>query len=423
VVRAGHLLGTALAMAVYASAAYAAGPFGSIHIGNWNGGAYTDDKTGAFSHCAALSTFGSGISLVFGQNAAGIWLFSIGHPEWRLNPGETFPIEITLDGQAQFRLFGTASTINIVNAVLPNPALDQLRKSHLMVAITKGQTSQFDLTSTGQLFPTITNCVAKTKSGGIASVGDFSAPAPKTPVATSPAKSTTTAAAVPSSTAKPAKLVDVNGAGFVVSANGHIVTNNHVVSGCVGDIHGNLTAESAMTLRVVSRDETNDLALLQAPKNFKEIAAVRGTAIHSGDSIIAIGYPYHGLLTSDFTVTTGIVSSLSGILNDTRYLQISAPIQPGNSGGPLFDTGGNVVGVVSAKINALKFAKATGDLPENINFAIKTGAVRDFLDNSVVAYQTAAPGAELKTAQIVTNARAYTMLISCQANDEESTKR
>jgi S1-C subfamily serine protease len=83
------------------------------------------------------------------------------------------------------------------------------------------------------------------------------------------------------------------------------------------------------------------------------------------------------LLTSDFTVTTGIVSSLSGLFNDTRFLQISAPIQPGNSGGPLLDINGHVVGVVSEKINAMTFAKATGDIPENISFAIKTGAVRD----------------------------------------------
>jgi S1-C subfamily serine protease len=127
---------------------------------------------------------------------------------------------------------------------------------------------------------------------------------------------------------------------------------------------------------------------------------------NSPRAIVAIGYPFRGLLTSDFTVTTGTVSSLSGILNDTRFLQISAPVQPGNSGGPLLDSSGNVVGVVAAKINALAFAKAIGDMPENINFAIKTGAVRDFLDNSAVSYQTAEPGAELKAAQIASNARA-----------------
>jgi S1-C subfamily serine protease len=211
----------------------------------------------------------------------------------------------------------------------------------------------------------------------------------------------------------------MNGTGFVVSTSGHVVTNDHVISNCVGDIHGNLTGQGAMTLRIVSKDETNDLALLQAPTSFKDIASIRGTGIHSGEAIIAIGYPFHGLLTSDFTVTAGIVSSLSGILNDTRYLQISAPVQPGNSGGPLLDTSGNVVGVVAEKLNALKFAKATGDLPENINFAIKTGAVRDFLDNSVVSYQIADSKAELKTADIASKARAYTMLVSCTGKEKE----
>jgi hypothetical protein len=94
-----------------------------------------------------------------------------------------------------------------------------------------------------------------------------------------------------------------------------------------------------------------------APSPFKEVATIRDKPIHPSDSIIAIGYPYHGLLTSDFTVTTGIVSSLSGLLNDTRYLQISAAVQPSNSGGPLLDSSGEVVGMVAAKLNALKFAK------------------------------------------------------------------
>jgi S1-C subfamily serine protease len=220
-------------------------------------------------------------------------------------------------------------------------------------------------------------------------------------------------------TSKSAKT-EVSGTGFVVSTSGHVVTNNHVIAACTGDISGNLNGSSAMKMRLVSTDETNDLALLQAPTNFNEIAVIRATPIHSGDAIVAIGYPYHGLLTSDFTVTTGIVSSLSGILNDTRYLQISAPVQPGNSGGPLFDAGGHVVGVVAAKFNALKFAKLSGgNIPENMNFAIKTGAVRDFLDNSVVPYQTAEPAAELKTADVASNARAYTMLISCAANGKE----
>ena len=139
--------------------------------------------------------------------------------------------------------------------------------------------------------------------------------------------------------------------------------------------------------------------------------------------MIAIGYPYHGLLTSDFTVTAGIVNSLSGLLNDTRFLQISAPVQPGNSGGPLLDTSGLVVGVVAEKLNALKFASATGNIPENISFAIKQGALRDFLDNSVVPYKTADAQKELKTAEVASAARAYTMLVSCRAKEAETAKK
>jgi S1-C subfamily serine protease len=422
-VRYAILFVAAFAGALSASIAFAAGPFGSIHIGNWNGGAFTDDKTGAFSHCAAATTYASGISVAVGQNVNGPWVLTFSHPTWQLSPGETFPIDITFDGQAQFHLFGTAGTSNIINAVLPSKAaVDQFRKSQTMVAVAKGQTFQFNL-STGQLLPTIANCVTKMRSGGIANAGDFSVLPPKPPVAVKPANSTATAAAEPSSPAKPRRLSNVNGAGFVISASGHIVTANHVVRHCVGDIHGNLTGESAMTLRVVSNDAINDLALLQAPGSFKSVGTIRGTAIHPGDAVIAIGYPFHGLLTSDFTVTTGIVSSLSGLFNDTRFLQISVPIQPGNSGGPLLGINGHVVGVVPEKINAMTFAKATGDIPENISFAIKTGAVRDFLDNSVISYQTADTGVELKTAQIVSAARAYTMLISCTADEDDSGKK
>ncbi|HEX9211338.1 MAG TPA: serine protease, partial [Bradyrhizobium sp.] len=82
-----------------------------------------------------------------------------------------------------------------------------------------------------------------------------------------------------------------------------------------------------------------------------------------------------------------------------------------------------IVGVVTAKLDGLRMIAATGNIPENINFAIKTGAVRDFLDNSVVPYQTAEPKSELKTTDIAGNARAYTMLISCNGTEQADAKR
>ena len=287
----------------------------------------------------------------------------------------------------------------------------QFRRAKAMTAYTQGQLFQFNLDQTGQLLPILANCVAKTRQSGVASAGDFSVLPAAKPVAT--------AAAPDSAPAKPDRQFDQTGTGFLVSPNGHLVTNAHVVQGCVGDILGNLSGEAPAKLRLVSSDETNDLALLQVTGSFKDVARIRDKAIQSGDSVVAIGYPFHGLLTSDFTVTTGIVSSLSGILNDTCFLQISAAVQPGNSGGPLLASSGDVVGVVAAKLNAIKFVRATGNIPENINFAIKTGALRDFLDNSVVPYQISDAKDELKTADIARNARAFTFLISCKAKAKE----
>lgn len=323
---------------------------------------------------------------------------------------EAFPIVLTFDGQAPFNVHGVPIADKLLRVPMPDSSslIAQFRKAKGMTAYAQGTLFQFKLDQTAQLLPTLVNCVARMKKSGVAGAGDFSVapPAPKPVAAT---------AAAPLGSSKPERIGQQTGTGFVVSTKGHAVTNQHVVDGCVGDISGNLTGEAAVTLRLVSSDETNDLALLQAPGSFRDVAVIKDKAIQSGDPVVAIGYPFHGLLTSDFTVTTGIVSSLSGIMNDTRFLQISAAVQPGNSGGPLLAASGEVVGVVAAKLNALKFVKATGNIPENINFAIKTGALRDFLDNSVVSYQTADSKADVKTADIARRARAFTLLISCKA--------
>ncbi|WP_349517736.1 MULTISPECIES: S1C family serine protease [Bradyrhizobium] len=348
----------------------------------------------------------------------GGWSLAFAHDKWSLKTGEAFPLTLTFDGQQPFNVHGVPIAEKLVRVPMPitSSLITQFRKARAMTAYTQGQLFQFNLDQTAQLLPAVLNCVEKTRRGGIASAGDFAVPVAKPVVAA-------TTAPPGSQPAKPDKVFDQTGTGFLVSTNGHVVTNQHVVDGCVGDIQGNLTGEAPATLRVVSTDETNDLALLQAPGTFKEVAKIKDKAVQSGDSVIAIGFPFHGLLTSDFTVTTGIVSSLSGLLNDTRFLQISAAVQPGNSGGPLLAASGDVVGVVAAKLNALKVVRATGSIPENINFAIKTGALRDFLDNSVVPYQIADGKTELKTTDIARNARAFTLLISCKAKAKSETAR
>src|ERR1700753_2514543 len=90
------------------SMAHAAGPYGNIHVGIWRGGAFTDDNTGAFSHCSAATAYASGITLVVGQNASNGWLLGFASPAFHLTKGNTVPLDVTFDGQAEARLFATA---------------------------------------------------------------------------------------------------------------------------------------------------------------------------------------------------------------------------------------------------------------------------------------------------------------------------
>jgi S1-C subfamily serine protease len=400
------------------TSASARGPYGSITVGNWQGGAYTNDKNGAFTHCAAGTTYQSGIYFVVSIGENGSWRLGFAHESWRLTPGEAFPLALTFDGQPTFNVYGMPIGAQLVNVEMPtNSALiTQFRKAKVMTAFAQGQLFQFNLNQTAQLLPSLLNCVVSVKKNGVSNAGEFAVAATKPAPAAAPPPN-----AAP---AKPSKSVTQTGTGFVISSNGHVVTNQHVIDGC-GEVTGNLSGEASVKLRLVSSDETNDLALLQAPSPFKEVAVIRANSVQTGDGVIAIGYPYHGLLTSDFTVTTGIVSSLSGIRNNTRFLQISAAVQPGNSGGPLLDFGGRLVGVVAGKLDGVKIARATGNIPENINFAIKIGALRDFLDNSVVLYRTSdRPDMEKKeTAEIAKSARGFTLLISCTATEQSASAK
>src|SRR5207253_9309876 len=120
------------------------------------------------------------------------------------------------------------------------------------------------------------------------------------------------------------------------------------------------------------------------------------------------------LIGSRSSVTTGIVSAVAGVRNDPKQLQITAPVQPGNSGGPLVDAGGTVIGIVVSKLNAIKIAQATGAIPENINFAVNAALARARLDKNGVHYEEASPAGEpLSTPLIAKRAAKYTVMIEC----------
>jgi hypothetical protein len=309
---------TAVIACVAGTSASAGGPFGSIKIGSWSGGAYTNDAN-AFTHCAAGGMYNSEVYVVLSKDNTGFWSIGFAKDTFRFAEGEKIALVISFDGQPEQNFNGFALSSDLAATALSDASLLAFRRSHSMTLSIMGLIYNFNLPSTDRLAATVENCVNKTRAVGIKNVGDFSLSISNPSSSSSNSK--------PQNAATTAQTSQQNGTGILISANGHIVTNYHVINNCVGDIQGNLSGEGAATLRVVATDETNDLALLQAPLNGKGVATIRASAAHPGDTVIAIGYPFHGLLTSDFTVTAGIVSSLSGLLNDTRYMQISAAVQ------------------------------------------------------------------------------------------------
>ena len=283
-------------LAMTSQAAIAGAPRGSIHVGQWSGGAFADEKTGAFAFCAATAAFESGFLLTSGQNPQGTWSLVIAHPSWSLTLGDKFSLDVTFDGQAQFHFPVIATSALQVTGALPEAAAERFRHARSMAVAGKLQTVPLALHDVDKLMPVVAFCVDRVKAGGLAAADvDFVPLAKKVAAPAAPEK----AAAAPAEKPSTAKVVDKSGTGFVVSPNGHVVTNLHVIDKCISDLRGSLTGEGATSLRVVSTDELNDLALLQAYGTFKQPATIRNGPVHSGDGVIAIGFPYHGLLTSD----------------------------------------------------------------------------------------------------------------------------
>jgi S1-C subfamily serine protease len=202
------------------------------------------------------------------------------------------------------------------------------------------------------------------------------------------------------------------GTGFFVSSRGHVLTNHHVITGCTTFRlnQGGTVTEAA---RVIASDAKNDLAVLTTDLKPTAVPALR-MGVKVGEGISVYGFPLAGLLASTGNFTTGTVTANAGLADDTRMVQISAPVQPGNSGGPLIDRYGNVVGVIVSKLNALSVAQVTKDLPQNINFAIKSVIAASFLESNDVSAPTATSTTALDATQIAERAKAFTVRVSCK---------
>ena len=179
-----------------------------------------------------------------------------------------------------------------------------------------------------------------------------------------------------------------SGSGFFINGEGQILTAAHVVDECllieVQHQGESFEADIGISSKLL------DLAVIDTQIVNQELLAFNEKSVSPqlGKQVFVTGFPLSGILSDYPSLTVGNVSSLGGLKGSKGTFQFSAPVQPGNSGGPVVDYQGNLVGVVSSTLNQAMLIKKTGALSQNVNFGIRSGIVQQFLDNNEVNYAT-----------------------------------
>lgn len=160
------------------------------------------------------------------------------------------------------------------------------------------------------------------------------------------------------------------GTGFLISSDGVLITNYHVVEGSTEIVVAKQGREP-VAARFLLGDPANDIALLKIEGSHKPVRIRSDGRAEKGQEVFTLGYPLIQLQGQEQKATFGRINALSGIKDDVRFMQVDVPIQPGNSGGPLFDLTGQVVGVATATLDQFVALRASGTLPQNVNYAVK----------------------------------------------------
>lgn len=198
-----------------------------------------------------------------------------------------------------------------------------------------------------------------------------------------------------------------SGSGFFVSFAGDVLTNQHVVEGC------SRIKVNGRPARRIGWSQAWDLALLKLTDSTRTPAAAFAPApARLNSDVTVVGYPLSGLL-GGLNVTRGSISSVAGLRGDENSMQISAPVQSGNSGGPVLSNSGAVVGVVVSKLNVLRIAGEIGDIPQNVNFAIRGEVAKLFLSRNGVAPQINPSTAVLAPEVLAEQASKFTVFVEC----------
>lgn len=362
-------------------------------VAGWSIG-YSDSLRG----CLAAATYQDGTTVWFGfggeNNTAYI---ALTNGRWQsLEPGRTYNLEVRTRGRANWRgefvgiersdekgLFAAGLKERFV--------IDLAKAGGMVVSFERRSIASLSLSGSADALDAVLGCqkeyvIARARSDG---------PAP--------------AAA---DRGESARRKTSQGTGFFVSETGHVMTNNHVIDGC-SRITVTQPGMPPAPARLVANDAVNDLAVLSTDLRPSSVPPLSMRA-RIGESVYVYGFPLSGVLASTGNFTIGNVTATAGLGDDTRMVQISAPVQPGNSGGPLVDQYGNVVGVIVSKLNVLAMAKITEDVAQNVNFAIKTTIALNFLEaNGVSAPIHVRTTTPMDATAIAEKAKEFTVRINC----------
>jgi S1-C subfamily serine protease len=211
------------------------------------------------------------------------------------------------------------------------------------------------------------------------------------------------------------KPKSVSGSGIVVDGVGDILTASHVVSHCKSVTVKTATSK-LFDASVFGVDPKNDLAILKiaydAPLGEPARFRMQSQPARLGETIGVIGYPLAGILSSEPKATFGQVNSVAGINNDYTLLQISAPVQPGSSGGPVLDESGQVIGILVGTAPMAVLA-LTGNVPQNVNFAVRGEVAQIFMAARGIKVLTGHRQQVQSTEAIAAQGLKSTVLVQC----------
>ncbi len=370
----------------------------SYNIAGWELNAFADDKTGRFSSCIASAQYNSGVSVFFMIDDAYHWYAGLKGRKIHVIDDRRYEFIFKIDDGQIYNFSGISAGRDMVIVSLRSNAniFQEMRRGRMLYTKVAGEFTPFRLDGTSRMLATLVDCV---RYKGQLSDPPQAAPAPG---------GEATAGASPKAPV-PRRGTIQTGSGFFVNDRGAGITNAHVVADCK-----NAVISGYGPARILARDTINDMALVQAAGDPKTpFAKIRRKPLQLGETVYAMGFPLAGQLDNGLNFTSGLVSSLAGMGNDARLLQFTAPIQPGNSGGPVVDNGGAIVGVIQSKLSEVASLQNNGSLPQNINFGIKADLAANFMRaNGVDPTDLDIVPAQEATA-VAREGRGYTFQIKC----------